>query len=211
MRLRRTSTDKKVTSCLSISFICLDLTSWAAFAQNFRCPVTEQRKNCKSINRQAGWSLMLALSLLCLFACSEQASAQGFGRIVGNVTDPSGAVIVDAKVTAIQVGKGLSRTATTNSSGYYVLDSLRPAQYDLSVEAAGFHTFDQKGVTLLADQTLTANVNMQVGSAGRGYYQLPHQSSESDRNLRGRVSPGRDQDLSRRGGNRDQRVATEPG
>ncbi len=164
MRLRRTSTDKKVTSCLSISFICLDLTSWAAFAQNFRCPVTEQRKNCKSINRQAGWSLMLALSLLCLFACSEQASAQGFGRIVGNVTDPSGAVIVDAKVTAIQVGKGLSRTATTNSSGYYVLDSLRPAQYDLSVEAAGFHTFDQKGVTLLADQTLTANVNMQVGS-----------------------------------------------
>ena len=45
-----------------------------------------------------------------------------------------------------------------------MLDSLRPAQYDLSVEASGFHTFDQKAITLLAAQTLTLNVNMQVGT-----------------------------------------------
>jgi hypothetical protein len=103
------------------------------------------------------------LLILCFLGGATHAAAQGFGRIVGNVVDPSGAVIVDAKVTVTQVGKGLTRTATTDSSGYYVLDSLRPAQYDLNVEAKGFHTFDQKAITLLADQTLTANVNMQVG------------------------------------------------
>lgn len=108
-------------------------------------------------------SVALVLVLFCLLGSSESVRAQGFGRIVGSVTDPSGAVIVDAKVTVVQVGKGLTRTANTDSSGYYVLDSLRPAQYDLTVEAAGFHTFDQKAITLLADQTLTANVSMQLG------------------------------------------------
>jgi hypothetical protein len=109
------------------------------------------------------WTLF-GLILLCLVAFSTTAHAQGFGRIVGTVTDANGAAIANAKVTATQSDKGLSRTANADGSGYYVLDSLRPAQYDISVEASGFHTFDQKGVTLLADQALTVNVNMQVGT-----------------------------------------------
>src|SRR4029078_2876455 len=80
------------------------------------------------------------------------------------VKDPSGAVIPGAKVTATESGKGFARTAQTDGGGYYVIGSLRPADYNLSVEATGFHTYDQKGVTLLADQTLTANAQMQVGA-----------------------------------------------
>src|SRR5262245_57794439 len=106
----------------------------------------------------------LGLILLVTVAFCNAAHAQGFGKIVGTVKDPSGAVIPNATVTVKESGKGFSRTANTDSSGYYVLDSLRPAQYDLSIEATGFHTFDQKGVTLLADQTLTANATMQVGA-----------------------------------------------
>jgi len=107
--------------------------------------------------------ILFGLSLLFMLGLSAPAHAQGFGRIVGTVTDANGAVVANAKVTATQVGKGLSRAATADTSGYYVLDSLRPAQYDVSVEATGFHTFDQKAVTLFADQTLTVNVSMQVG------------------------------------------------
>jgi len=107
---------------------------------------------------------LLTLLVLFLFACSGQVMGQGFGRIVGTVTDPSGAVIANAKVTATEAGKGFARTATSDSSGYYVLDSLRPSQYDLNVQAPGFHAFGQKAITLLADQTLTANVNMQIGA-----------------------------------------------
>ena len=83
---------------------------------------------------------------------------------MGTVQDPSGANILNTNVTVTETGKGFKRSTTTDSSGYYVLDSLRPAQYDLTIEAAGFHTSDQKAVTLLADQTLTLNVTLQVGT-----------------------------------------------
>jgi hypothetical protein len=122
-----------------------------------------EKNKLEHTGQRSSWTL-LGLMLFCMLAFSGSVRAQGFGKIVGNVTDPSGAVIPDAKVTATEAAKGFSRTATTDSSGYYVFDSLRPAQYNLTVEAAGFHAFDQKGVTLLADQTLTANVNMQVGT-----------------------------------------------
>src|SRR5882762_6984431 len=108
--------------------------------------------------------MLFGLILLCTFVCSASVHAQGMGKIVGTVQDPSGATIANASVTVTEVGKGFTRTATTDSSGFYVLNSLPPAQYDLSVESSGFHTFDQKGVTLLADQTLTLNVSMQVGA-----------------------------------------------
>jgi len=108
--------------------------------------------------------MLFGLTLLCIFVFSASIRAQGFGRIVGTVTDPSGAVVVNASVTATQQGKGFSRTTNTNGEGYYVLDSLRPAQYDVTVELNGFRTFLQKGATLLADQTLTVNVSMQVGA-----------------------------------------------
>src|SRR5438094_2581483 len=104
------------------------------------------------------WTLF-GLIVLCMLALSAPARAQGFGKIVGTVSDPSGAVIPNAKLTATEAGKGFSRTASTDSDGYFVLDSLRPAQYDLTIEATGFHTFVQKAVNLLTDQTLTLNVN----------------------------------------------------
>ena len=109
------------------------------------------------------WTLF-GLIVLCVLALSGPARAQGFGRIVGTVSDTSGAVIPNAKVTVTEAGKGFARTASTDSSGYYVLDSLRPAQYGVSIEATGFHTFDQKAVTLLTDQTLTISVILQVGT-----------------------------------------------
>jgi hypothetical protein len=113
--------------------------------------------------RSTGWVAM-SLGLFCLFAFSGTAYAQGFGSIVGNVTDPSGSVIVNARVTVTERGTGFARTAVTDAEGHYVLTSLRPAQYDLSIEAAGFRTFSQKGLTLLADQALTVNVTAQVGT-----------------------------------------------
>src|SRR3982074_2218331 len=127
------------------------------------------RRTMMSLNRnqRAGghfsWTL-LCLMALCMLAVSGRVQCQGLGKIVGTVQDPSGANILNATVTVTEVGKGFSRTANTDTSGFYVINSLHPAQYDLSVEASGFHTFDQKAITLLADQTLTLNVSMQVGS-----------------------------------------------
>ncbi len=109
-------------------------------------------------------SRTFGLGLFCVLLCSELAQAQGLGSIVGTVSDPSGAVVASAKVTAAEAGTGFSRTATTDSQGYYVIPSLRPAQYNLSVEAAGFRTFHGTGITLLADQALTVNVKLELGT-----------------------------------------------
>ena len=112
---------------------------------------TEMKKNL--------FIVFFALLLAPLYA-----HAQGLGSIVGSVTDPAGAGIAGAQVTATQVGTGYSRSAITDAEGLYVLPSLRPAVYNLAVEAKGFSTLKQSGITLLADQTLTLNMGMKLGT-----------------------------------------------
>jgi hypothetical protein len=90
--------------------------------------------------------------------------AQGLGSIVGTVADPAGAGIAGAQVTATQEGTGFSRTAMTDAEGLYVIPSLQPATYSLTVEARGFATSKENGITLLADQTLTLNINVKLGT-----------------------------------------------
>ena len=88
--------------------------------------------------------------------------AQGLGSIVGTVTDPSGAAVASAKITAKEQGTGLVREAMSDEHGYYVIPSLRPAAYGVSIEASGFSVAKQE-VTLLADQSLTLNVQLKLG------------------------------------------------
>ena len=91
-----------------------------------------------------------------------------FGQIVnasltGSVTDPSGAAIPDASVTATDVATGQPSKTMTDPTGNYNLPSLHPATYTLTVEKAGFKTSVQTGITLLVDQKATLNVQLQVG------------------------------------------------
>lgn len=88
--------------------------------------------------------------------------AQGLGSILGTVTDPSGAAVASAKITAKELGTGFVREAVADEQGYYVIPSLRPAVYSLTVEAKGFSTAKQDA-TLLADQALTVNVQLKLG------------------------------------------------
>jgi hypothetical protein len=85
------------------------------------------------------------------------------GSVVGTITDPQGAAVPSATVTATQTGTGVQRTTTTNSDGYYVLDALSPADYSINVQAQGFNSTKQQ-VTLLANQTVTVNQQMQLGA-----------------------------------------------
>src|ERR1700751_684476 len=109
-------------------------------------------------------SFMILLFVLWLSAIPS--FAQGLGSIVGSVVDPSGAAIGSAKVTATQAGTNFSRVAISNTDGSFVLSSLNPASYVLSVEAPGFR-LEKQTVTLLADQSLTVNVKMQLGMANQ--------------------------------------------
>ncbi|HYM11057.1 MAG TPA: carboxypeptidase regulatory-like domain-containing protein [Bryobacterales bacterium] len=107
----------------------------------------------------------ILLAILLALAFSGMARAQGFATLQGTVSDPSGAVIPSAKVTARQVDTGISRSVQTDSQGSYLIPALHPAGYTLTVEAKGFRGFTRAGITLLADQSATVNVRMELGEA----------------------------------------------
>src|SRR5579864_6270226 len=70
--------------------------------------------------------------------------AQGnFGRILGTVTDPSGAVIAGAVVTVIDTGRGIARSLITDGAGQYNAPTLIPGSYTVRVEVKGFKRLDQ--------------------------------------------------------------------
>jgi hypothetical protein len=91
--------------------------------------------------------------------------AQGLGSIVGTVTDPTGAVLPAATVKITEEGTSQTREVTANSQGYFVVPSLRPSSYTLTVEAPGFSVSTHKGIVLQADQTATVNVALTMKQA----------------------------------------------
>ena len=87
-----------------------------------------------------------------------------FGSIFGTVTDPQGAAVPNAKVTVTDTAKGTSDVYTTNDSGNYSATHLIPDTYSVTIEAQGFKTFQQKTVTVAADQSQRVDAQVQVGS-----------------------------------------------
>src|SRR4051812_20900248 len=106
--------------------------------------------------------ILALLSILLMFAAA--AHAQESGQIAGTVQDQSGAVVAGTKITISESATGLSRTITSGADGNYVIPNLRPTTYILTAEAQGFQSYRQAGITLLANQSLTANISMSVGA-----------------------------------------------
>jgi hypothetical protein len=86
------------------------------------------------------------------------------GTINGTITDPSGSAVPSAKITATQAGTSFVRDADANSDGFFVIPSLAPANYHLSITATGFKS-ESEDVIVLADQSLTVNFQLSLGSA----------------------------------------------
>jgi hypothetical protein len=75
-----------------------------------------------------------------LFLVHQAGLGQGSytAQVRGTVTDPAHAVVNNAKVTVTNESTSIATTATTNASGEYVVNGLRPASYTIKVEAPGF-------------------------------------------------------------------------
>jgi hypothetical protein len=86
----------------------------------------------------------------------------GTGSIVGNVSDPSAAMISGARVTITNVATGQVKSLTTNSSGAYNSGALLPGDYKVQVSARGFSQLETL-VTVLVGNTATANAKLQIG------------------------------------------------
>jgi Carboxypeptidase regulatory-like domain len=106
---------------------------------------------------------MLSLLALLFAVMSVIAVAQApTGIIEGTVADESGAVIPNATVTITNKATGVSRTATTNASGYYSAPALPPSDYEVRVEVQGFKT-TLRAATVQAGGDLQVNMSMSLG------------------------------------------------
>ena len=88
--------------------------------------------------------------------------AQGTSSIQGVVTDPTKAVVADAKITMTEEGTGVARSTTTQATGQYQFSLVRPGTYTLVVEAAGFAVSRSEHIKLLVDTPVTLDLMLQV-------------------------------------------------
>ena len=110
--------------------------------------------------------LQLCLAVFAVLALCVSAFAQvSNGQFAGTVTDPTGAAIANAKVTARNTATDLSTTTTTNSSGNYVFNAMPVGNYNISVEAPGFKTYNNNGVVLNAGVIIHVDAKLTIGKA----------------------------------------------
>jgi hypothetical protein len=105
------------------------------------------------------------VSALLITAVSAFAQAGGTGSIQGTISDPSGAVVAGATITATNTATGVVTSGKTTDAGFYVLPLLPAGEYSVNVTSAGFATLKQDKVVLDALQILGLNLQLQVGSA----------------------------------------------
>ena len=110
------------------------------------------------------WFLVGVLFLAIGYPTGTAYGQAVYGSIVGAVTDASGAVVPNAKVTITDVSKNVSFTTTTNAAGNYELTHLIVGTYEVKIEAQGFQTFVQTGVQVNVDASAAVNATLQVGA-----------------------------------------------
>ena len=112
--------------------------------------------------------LRACISFLVCLVCAvpRPASAQVlYGTLTGIVTDPSGAVVPNAAVKAVEVATHVEHSATSNADGVYLLSDLNPGVYQVIVSAPGFSSFQQDNVTVLTNTAQRVNAALRAGAS----------------------------------------------
>ena len=110
------------------------------------------------------FGLTFILAALLLIGCAQFGFAQeAAAAITGKITDPSGAAVMGATVSAKDMDRGTPWVTKTNAEGFYTLAQLPIGRYEVSVEAAGFKTAVHPPFALDLDQTAKIDVALTIG------------------------------------------------
>jgi hypothetical protein len=108
--------------------------------------------------------VLLCATVLLLLGTGEFVAAQDiFGRISGTITDSSGAVVADAKITITNEATLISRSVTADKNGYFAADDLPAGTYSVTGEQNGFKKTTKEGNALTAGGRLTVDLSLVVG------------------------------------------------
>jgi hypothetical protein len=108
------------------------------------------------------FSALITLAVVCSTAFLSAQTYQG--RILGSVTDASGAVISGAKITIKNTATGLARTLTTTAAGDYVAPNLEPGPYSVTAEAASFKKEVRVGLQLEVAKDIRVDIKLAAGA-----------------------------------------------
>jgi hypothetical protein len=116
--------------------------------------------------RDSARCALLAVAVLLFFLLAQSFSyAQEVGAtIYGAVSDPAGAAVPDATVVVLNPETGQTVSVTSGADGNYLVPSLRPGTYSLSVERTGFAKSVQTGIKLDVNQNARIDVTLKVGA-----------------------------------------------
>src|SRR5438132_7728539 len=111
---------------------------------------------------QVGAAVLLGALLL---GFSSPAMGQAVNAtLLGTITDTTGAVVAEAKVTATEMKTGLSRSTTTNDSGNYLFAYLPPGQYEVASEKQGFKRAVRSGVDVVVTTDTRVDLALEPGA-----------------------------------------------
>ena len=108
--------------------------------------------------------LLLVLGLVCSLAGVGLWAQDATGRIIGNVTDPSGAPVLGAQVTATNIRTQIVNTTTTDATGFYQILSLPIGEYQVTVEKEGFRKEVFENQALQISQSLRLDAKLTIGA-----------------------------------------------
>ncbi|HUC52709.1 MAG TPA: carboxypeptidase-like regulatory domain-containing protein [Candidatus Cybelea sp.] len=102
-----------------------------------------------------------------LLPISQIANAQTVttGTVIGTVTDPSGAAVLDATVVLRNKGTNGQAIQKTNSAGQYTFVNVTPGEYQVTVKKDGFRTSDVASLTVEVSKSYNVDVRLELGSA----------------------------------------------
>lgn len=109
----------------------------------------------------SGWFL---LAVLLILICQRAAHAQVSASISGVVTDPSGAAVPSASVTARNMETEVLRTTMTDGTGHYLILALPVGLYEVKVSKTGFHESTRSGIQLNVGQEASIDVRLAVSA-----------------------------------------------
>ncbi len=128
----------------------------------------QRRHSCLPKSGQNSKTLYAVVYLSVALGIAGTAFGQGERTsITGTVTDASGAIVVDASVTARDTATNVETKTTTNSAGLYFITSLPPGNYDLTVAKTGFETSTVTQIPLTLTLVATINVKLHIGSVNQ--------------------------------------------
>lgn len=108
-------------------------------------------------------SRLCELGALMLVSAPTLSAQVPTARLEGFVTDPSGAVVAGANVTAVNLRTRLATRVSTDGQGYYVFGSLAPSRYRITVEASGFRQASLENLELNASSVVAENHRLEIG------------------------------------------------